>query len=254
MMNKPAFAVASVLLALAAPAFAQPAVPKPPAEYDVLLRYEINAFRGEHVVQFDQLLNYLKSLGFKKVSEFEDERESRDRIHMEGIIASENARKLLNERHVKMLLLLPAGVKLFEDPKKPNPDQPLRVQLELGTVPDPARQRLLADQVRELLKQLGFREATAYDHRGHTQLAGMITAGPLLTTLINDLHKHPAGAKLPAPFQVVTPIRVIEVMAGMEPTVDRPPPPEVPKGTEKLAPDLRTLLDNKEEAAKPARM
>jgi hypothetical protein len=254
MTSKPALAIASALLALAAPAFAQPAVPKPPAEYDVVLRYRIDAFRTEHIVQFDQMVQYLNSIGFQKTSEFEDERESRAIDKMQGVIASASARQLLTERHVKTILLIPRGAKIFADPEKPNPDQPLRVQLELGTLLDPTRQPVLADQVREVLGKLGFREAVGYDNRGHTRLVGMLPAGAVFNALLSDLHKDAVGATLPAPFRAVTPVRVVEVMAGMPPVAEHPPLPAVPKGTEKLAPDLRALLADKEAAAKPTRM
>lgn len=244
----PCWCCGLVLLLFAPPALAQPAAPKPPAEYNAFIRYQIDAFRTEHIRQFDEMVDALAKLGFHKGPGPDDERESRAVNRMAGTVASADARKLLNQRHVKTILLVPRGAELPADA-----EQPLRVQIELASGLDREAQRRLAEQVRSVLAPLGFREAVGYDHRGQTRLVGMIPFSRL-DALLNDLRKHPAGAKLPAPFALVSPLRIVEVMTGMESTVDRPAPVVVPRELENVGPGLRALLEAKKEAGNPIRL
>jgi hypothetical protein len=250
------------LLSVALPAGAQPpepAAPPPPAKYDAVIRYQIDAFRNERLVQFAEMLDFFTKLGFDKAPGPEDEAEDRRHTLMDGTVGADNARKLLLERHVKALLLRPAGMKLPAD------KTPLRVQLELtaGPIVEPgrfvypaeavrrleseggpplARQRELADQVRGVLAKLGFREAVGYDTRAHSRLVGTYPADAL-GALLEDLRRQPGAEKLPAPFATRSPLLVTEIMpAEMPPAVPRPAPPAVPKGQEKLTPELRPLV------------
>src|SRR5262249_27073120 len=94
---------------------ASPPAPPPPAEYDVIIRYQIDAARTERLVQFAEMIRYLESIGFKKdPSENETEAEDRTATEMTGHIASENARKILREPHVRTIMLFPKGAKLPE--------------------------------------------------------------------------------------------------------------------------------------------
>src|SRR5207245_2016799 len=115
------------------------------------------------------------------------------------------------------------------------------------------RQRLLADQVRSLLREVGFHEAVGYDHRGHTRLVGMIPTGNL-DLLLEDLRWHGSGwlaprvpvAELPSPLRSTWPLVVAEVMpepAGVEPAKDVPPPEVVGRRDPllKISRDLRAL-------------
>jgi hypothetical protein len=205
------------LLALAlaaAPAVAQPA-PQPAAgEYEVRIRYQIEAFRNERVRQFFPMLSYLEGLGFRKDPGPEDEAENPQVNRMTGAIGSRAAAlKLLGERHVRGILLVPRDAKMPEekDPVRvdliltggPTPDQlRLLAGLDRGTPEElaaaagmVARQRVLAEQTLAALKDLGFREGVGYDDRGHTRIVGMVSVGQL-DALLGDLAFSPAGVKL----------------------------------------------------------
>src|SRR5258707_6295211 len=119
--------VAMILLSmLGFRAGAQPAAPPPPAEYEVRLRYEINAFRNERLTQYFAFSKYLNSIGFQKNAGPEYEPEDANTNRMTGTIAAPNTRNLLAERHVKSILLLPRDAKLPAEPA-----QLVRVNLEL---------------------------------------------------------------------------------------------------------------------------
>src|SRR5262249_60357388 len=52
---------------------AQPVAPPPPKEYDVQIRYRILAARNERIVQFNAMVGYVESIGFRKEPGPEDE-------------------------------------------------------------------------------------------------------------------------------------------------------------------------------------
>jgi len=234
--------------ALACPCFAaEPVAPPPPKRYDVRLRYQIDAFRKERLEQFNKLLEHFKEIGFDKNPGPDDEPENPKATRMTGSIDSENARKLLLDRHVKSLILLPAGGMV------PEGDTPVRVQLELVGGLNARGQQNLAEQVREVLTPLGFKEAVGYETTGNRKLIGMIPGGKL-DALLEDLRKLPAPEKLDAPFASRSPLLVTEVMLGLPPTKERPVATEAPKGQEKLTPELRTLLPKDKTPGKVERM
>src|SRR5262249_46196892 len=228
---------------------AQPVAPPPPKEYDVQIRYRILAARNERIVQFNAMVGYVESIGFRKEPGPEDEAENAAYNRMTGTIASANVRKLIIEPHVKSVLLLPAGY------KPPAETEFVKVQLELATGLAPAREKVLADQPLEKRRALGFREAIGYDHRGNTRLVGRIPAGEL-ETLLHDLRTEPSGwlvpvtpvAELPLPLRSVSPILVTEVTPepsgvppAREPPVGREPAADQ-RHLQKLTPDLRAFL------------
>jgi hypothetical protein len=268
----PALAAAALLLPCVPRAAAEPR----PKEYDVRVRYQIDAFRNAHVRQFTkEMIPRLESLGLDVEPGPEDEAENPQVNRLNGTISAANARKLLTERHVRALLLVP------HDAKLPSAEEPVRVDLELASFLSPrdvrvlagqepaapdevdaavarlGRQRLLADQVRVVLTDkeqgFGFREAGGYDSRWHTRLVGTVPSGKL-DALLDDLRRLPAGESLGAPFHSTWPLRVIEVMALVPFPVQAPVPLPTPRGEEKIAPDLRALLANAAAAAGPARM
>lgn len=240
---------------------AQVVAPAPPKEYRVIIRYRIQAGRNERIRQFFPMIEYFDSLGFKKDEGPDNEAEDAALNRMTGTIGSANARKLLTEPHVKSIMLLPPDFKL---PGLEDENTPIKVQLELVPGLPPTPQRLLSEQVRERLKEFGFKEAIAYDHRGFTRMVGLIPGGQL-DTLVKDIRSEPSGwlaplrpvSDLPSPLRDASPIRVTEVIpepAGVAPIKDLPPPAEIAKGQEKIAPDLRALVAKAEDAAKPARI
>lgn len=228
---------------------AQPVAPPAPKEYRVQVRYRIRATGTGRLAQYNALIHYLESISFQKDPGPENEAEDPDQTRMTGTIASKNAALILVDRHVQAILLLPLGYELPAEA-----DQAVKVQLRLRSGLPLERQRLLADQVRSLLRELGFREAVGFDHHGHTRLVGTIPTGNL-DALLEDLRWQGAGwlaprvpvAELPSPLRNTWPLRVVEVMpepAGVEPAKDVPPSPEV-AGTRdpglKISRDLRTL-------------
>jgi hypothetical protein len=176
---------------------------------------------------------------------------------MTGAIAGDKVAALLRDSRVKSLLLTPAGYKLPAD------DQPVRVRIDLAAGYPRDTQRLLAEETAYRLSGLGFKEATAYDHRGFTRLVGTMPAGEV-PTLFFDLRGRPAGwlvpelppEQLPEPLRSVSPLRVVEVLPwpeGVE--AARVPPPEAPiaAGQDillKLSPELRDRLARDGEGAK----
>src|SRR5208283_4659476 len=125
-------------LALAAlPAQGAPAAPPPPAEYQVRVRYQIDAYRNEHLAQYFEMLRFFESLGLQKDDGPDNEPEDRSVTQMSGTMPSVSARKLLAERHVRTILLSP------KDAKVPDLEAPVRVQLDLTPGPSADRQRVL---------------------------------------------------------------------------------------------------------------
>jgi hypothetical protein len=230
------------------------AAPPPPAVYDVEIRYKVDGFGVQRIAQYYDITRYLRSLGFKRHGNptakeealiEEEEREDQRNPPLKGTIPSANARKLLAERHVQIVKLMPEGA------KAPEKDALVRVQLELPTNLGPVQQQLSA-QVRRVLNEIGFKEAAVYDHRNYTRLVGAIPYGQI-DVILNDLRKHPKGADEPAPFAAMQPIRVVEVMPDVPPPAPRTPPPPLPPELTNVGPELRPLLLDKEKAAQPLR-
>jgi hypothetical protein len=226
--------------------------PPPPTVYDVRIRYRIDAFRNERVVQYGEMMRYLKAHGFRRdpdVEVPENEAEDRAATRLDGTVSGKRALELAAERHVKAILLLPQGAKLPEDAKAP-----VRVHLTLNAALPANRQHLLHDRAREVLASIGFREGAGYDHRGYTRLVGSIPVGQL-DALLSDLRTLPAGARQPAPFQAVWPLRVTEVLPTLPlPSPRSVRPPVVPPEQQKLTADLREVLADAAGAAAPRRL
>jgi hypothetical protein len=234
--------------------------PPPPKEYEVEIRYQIYAGRNERIAQFQDLVRYLESIGFHKKPAGDPEAELLDpnQTRMKGTISSGQVPQILLDRRMKSLLLVPVGFKLPEDIQKP-----VKVQLQLAAGLSLDRQRLLADQVRDRLRLLGFREAIGYDHRGHTRLMGWMATGSL-PILLKDLRWQPADwltpeiplAALPSPLRDRSPILITEVLAEPEGPPQQAAEPAAIRAednSQKIAPALRQL-SSQEEAGKPIRM
>jgi hypothetical protein len=237
---------------LAAPLFADPpSPPRPPApdEYDVIIRYRIDAARTERIIQFRAMMRYLESIGFDKdPSDNENEVEDRTATEMTGHIKSANARKILLEPHIYTIMLYPKGAKLPTEA-----DQLVRVDLGLKANLKQELQDKLYNQTREVLRSIGFQEGVGYDNRSGSRIVGNIALKNLLT-LLEDLRKTPAGAKMPNPFEGVTPIRLADVQLGRDLVKPLPALQQLPLNQAKIAPGLRALLAHKDEAARPHRL
>jgi hypothetical protein len=233
---------------------AQPPQAPPPAKYKVTLRYSILATRDLHVMAYDGLIKHLQKLNFDfdpprdKVPD--TDREDRSKNYLRGTIESSKALKILDDPVVQSVLLVPDG---FDLPPE------VMVRLQLGGNLSADRQRELANQLRVLLRELGFKEAVAYDHRGYTRRPQTRVVGTIpkdrLEILLRDLRNHPAGwlgpilprVEIPTPLGDVNPVRVIEVLPDTEPIKDIPDPES--RGNEafnKISAEVWELVKDKE--------
>lgn len=251
--------IASLTLVIAQDLPAQVIAPPPPKTYDVTVRYRIRAGRNVRLVQYAKLMQFLEKIGFQKNPGPDDEAENPNYTRMTGRIDSANVKKLLDDEHIKTLLLFPPGYQVPEED-----DRPIKVQLTLANNISFNEQHALHSQVLAQLRQIGFVNAIAYDHRGYTRIVGRIPAGQL-ETLLDDLRSRPAGwlvpetaiAALPMPIQQVPyPVRITEVIP--EPK-EAPAPAELKVAEDPKEPHLRKITPELRErmaadADKPTRI
>ena len=258
------------LALVAAPVVAQPPGPPPPTKYKVTLRYSIQAPRDPHVAQYDAMIKHLVKIGFEfdpPLDQHEDtDREDRTKNYLRGAIAAANARKILDSLAVQSILLVPLAPDEFKLPD--GADDPVLVRLEIAGNFNADRQRELQNQVRVLLRELGFKEPVGYDHRApsgrpYTRIAGTIPRGKL-DILNRDLRLHPAGwlgpimprDELPLPLRDVNPVQVIEVLPDKDAAIKEiaEPEPRVPEFLEKISPDLWEMVKDKDVPARLTRV
>lgn len=246
------------LFVAALSAGAQPPQPPAPANYSVRLRYHIPATRNLHVVIYDSLIEHLKKIDFDFDPPLEEhpdtDREDPTKNMLAGKIASGRMLDLLKHDSVASIQVVPEGYKLPEDVEKP-----ARLRLELSGGLDVERQRAFRDQVRLILNEFGFREATAYDSRGYTgrPLTRLVGTFPVnnLDYLLKDIRRLPGGwlgpqilpADLPLPLRNFNPIRIVEVLPDDQALVE-PLPPEPREGVaeEKISSELWKKLADKD--------
>jgi hypothetical protein len=252
------FRICSVvlLLALAGAASAQPVYPARPGKLDVQLRYRIRADRDERVRQFRELERDLKAIGFARTRKEDDDLDLIDPTaeRFEGQIDSKNVEKLLDNPWVKTILFKPTD---FQYPADAAVPVPIRIRIAGGYLA--GEQQKLHSQVAEQLAKMGFREFIGYDHDRFTLLRGDLPAGNL-PRLLKDLRTEPTGwflpdtmpRELPAPLKDTLPIRWVEVLPGADLTLL--PAPTVAPNRVILSPDLRAVLDDPAQAAKPIRV
>lgn len=253
--------IAAILILATTPlVLSQPARPPQADRYRVLLRYSIIAPRDPHVIMYDALIRHLQGLDFQFTPPLEEhpdsDREDPTKNTLEGIIAASKIRDILRNPHVTSLLIMPTNVKL------PDGDQPIGVQLDLIDSLSMSGQRQLGNQVRVLLAEMGFQEATGYDHRGvrgrpFSRLVGVLPAGNLLN-LLKDLRRQPSDwlspkynpEDLPTPLRSASPILMTEVLPYL-PAVGEPAPPapRKPPFLEKVSTGLWAHLQQKEKDA-----
>jgi hypothetical protein len=224
------------------------AAPPPPAVYDAQVHYSITGLGNQRIGQYFALTDYLKKSGFTRTDE-PDETEPEDprNLPFNGTVPSAKARLLLADPRVQVIRLLPQGKKLADDKAAL-----VRVHLELPTGYGAERQRLLTEQLRKVLKEIGFQEGAVYDHQGNTRLVGALPVGSI-DTVLKDLRKHPAAEQLGPPFRSGPPVRVVEVLPDMPLPSPHPVTPLPPPELEKLSPELRQLVADKEKAKEPLR-
>ncbi len=231
---------------------------KPPEQYDARIRYRIDADRNERVLVFEGMTKFFAGLGFVETPGDENDLAAFDvqAELMTGTIPSKTAARLLEERRVQTVMLLPAGFAVPEDGK-----QRVRVALTLNNNRD---QLLLYKQTRVALTALGFVPDIGFDPKRFTLLMGAVPAVNL-PNLLRDLRAQPSGWVLPdppaalvqrlsdgtettslvLPFADTLPIRVVEVLGVAEASpviVKLPPIPADQPYQEKLTSDLRRKL------------
>lgn len=218
------------------PILAKPA--EPIQEYQVRLRFQIQADRQQRYFQYKDMLKQLQAAGFKKDSTSIDDEFFRGRLA--GTVPAAGADKLLEESHVRTMLLIPAGYELGEDA-----EIPALVQFQLVSGFGSSRQREIAQGTRALLKPLGFVESVGYDHEGHTRLLGRVPAGKLDQLLSDKLPvelplqegRDPLniGGAIVVPVQIrfEAPLTGVELRRQLQPLRFEGPPPvdERPGGT-----------------------
>jgi hypothetical protein len=158
-------------LLLAATVTASPPAPPGPAAWDVQLRYRISAFGSERVKQYRQMLAAFKATGFVRTDDTrdEDEPDLPRATRMKGTVPAGGVARLLGERHVRSLLLVPRGAKL------PGKGEYVRVDMELASGYLPETQRALHRQTAGVLARIArFVEGVGYDNRGFTRLLGSV--------------------------------------------------------------------------------
>lgn len=226
------------------------AVP-PPESYDVRISYRIVGFRNEHVLQYYQMMRFLKKVGFVRNPDEEvpeTEPEDVNRTRLSGTIPAGRAMQLLDERHIRSIQLMPHGAKLPDDKA-----QRVRVDIELSNDLPAAMQQQLHRQTFEVLAGLSFFEAVGYDHRGYTRLVGSMPFANV-DTLLSDLRQQPAAKNIGGPFRNVWAVRVSRIDPEMPPPAPRPRLPRVPQEQQKLTPDLRAVVGDAAAAEKPTRL
>jgi hypothetical protein len=240
---------------------AQPPGPPPPEKYKVTLRYYIPSPRDEHVAIYDAMIRQLQKIGFEfdppLEKHAETDREDRTKNYLTGYIAASKKLHLLDPLVVQSSILIPFAPDEFKLPD--GGDEPVTVRLELAGNLTPDRQRELSNQTRVLLRELGFKEPVAYDHRGYfrkpyTRIVGTIPRGKL-DILNRDLRNHPAGwvgpilprNEIPVPLREINPVQFIEVMPDGEAIKELADfEPRVPEEMEKISPDLWELVKGKD--------
>lgn len=248
----------TTLLLLAGNCLAQVPAPPPPDNYQTIIKYAIRAERQERVAQFREMLAYFESLGFKKEPGPENEPEDADLTLMRGTISAANARKLLLQRHVRAVLVAPAGFDLTAEG-----DKPVRVEVGLTGGLEPVRQAQILGQVQNFLVETGFRPALGFDNRGNTRIVGTLAADQA-PALLNDLRWHATGwylpavpvDRLPSPVRYFWPVNWVEVTplpAGTE-VKETVPPTAVSNDLLKITPELRAVMEAGEAATRPTRM
>ena len=193
MLRRIVLLVPCVALLLArSPAAGQPIAPPSPPVYEVKIRYQIEANRNERVTQYYEMMRDLRRAGFvRDPNEEIDDNEPENSRHnrLRGAIASERVPQLLQQRHIRTVLLMPVGRAL------PGADEPVRVHLTFATGLPQDRQRLLLQQARDVLTSLGFQEASGYDHRQFSRMVGLLPVKNL-DALLSDLRRQPQAWKL----------------------------------------------------------
>src|SRR4051794_16746549 len=184
---------------------AAPPAPTPPDTYNVLIRYQIIAFRNERLRQYAEMTRALGAAGFVRDPDedvADDEPDNPKATRMRGTVPAKGVARLLLQRHVRTLVLYPADTKL------PAKATPVRVDVRLASGYAPDIQRQLARQTTSVLtRDAGFVEAVGYDRLGDTRLVGSVPVENL-DKLLEDVRKLPSADE-GTPLSNVSAIRAV---------------------------------------------
>src|SRR5262245_23899293 len=119
--------------------FSAPPAPPAPDTYNVLIRYQINAFGNVRLRQYDEMTRALGAAGFVRDPDedvADDEPDNPKATRMRGTVPAKGVARLLLQRHIRTLVLYPGDAKL------PAKATPVRVDIRLasGFTPDIQRQ------------------------------------------------------------------------------------------------------------------
>ncbi|VTS06154.1 S8/S53 family peptidase [Tuwongella immobilis] len=243
---------------------AQVRTPAPPAEYDVTLRYSINADRQGRILQFARMQQGLEALKFVEIPTEDSDVADLDPTaeRMLGTIPSGNALKLLELPAIRTVLVAPKGSTWNA---KADTNVPVRILLE--QVATPRLQLQLWTQAQNQLAKMGFSPNIGYETYAYRIIRGRLPAGQI-PLLLKDLRTLPSGwlmpetpiDTLPLPLRDTLAIRLIEV--APEP-MDAPPavsfslPPAIPPdqaNLRKLEPELLAIYQDAMNNPQPVRV
>jgi hypothetical protein len=216
---------------------AAPPVPPGPADYDIDIRYRIDAIGNDRIVQHAEMLQSFKEAGFSRSdTPAADEPINRSANRLTGSVSARGLPRIVGQRHVRSVVALPTGASL------PEGDTRVRVDIYLVSGFLRQTQQTLARQTVKALTTIGFIEAFSYDHESDSRLVGSIPASKAKQLIADARTLFPAEEELPAPLSKLDPIRVAIVRPDLPAPKGRPLPPRVPEGQEKFSSDLRAAL------------
>src|SRR5262245_13704883 len=130
-MPRRLFCCGLLLLLLCLPLlFAAAPIVEPPApkEWDARIRYRITSFGNERIPQYRETMKALGEAGFARTDEpTEIEADDPRANRLTGTLPTRGIDRVLRQRHVRSLLLVPRGVAL------PEKDKRVRVEITLDS-------------------------------------------------------------------------------------------------------------------------
>lgn len=173
-----------LLVLLGVQASAQQPVPAPSSQSDALIRFWVEGYRDPRGRSIRELQETLKQQGFQEDPEAPLDPFDPRATGIHGTIPNANARQLLDQRFVRTIRIRPTDVAMPEKGKF------VRVAIDLMPGLAPEQQRILANQVRQVIRPLGFQESVGYENRGNTRLVGLIPS-EAVDILASDLQRNP---------------------------------------------------------------
>lgn len=222
------------------------------AEYNVKLRYRIDAPRVQRYPLYKKFVARLAAAGFKKNPGLEGEELFGE--EMTGTIPSGGIPALLRDPYLRTAILTPT---MFERSGEGN--APVLVRLYLSSILGPGRQAQVADLARQMLKPLEFQEAPGHDHEHHRRLLGHMPMSQLdqLLKPSQEFDVPPLPGVAPHGERAALVKLALVIPEPNAPTLEKEAAPERPAGlrpADKIAPDLKLALAGLSEEAQATPM